>query len=148
MELMQRIRNQPGLAEVPVVILTPSVYGRDRIAAHIAGANRCFEKPVRSRRRLSQLIYQTSLNRHSSPASTQPRDSATQGGGKLDHETASLAQFRVDPDPAVHPLNGPAHDCKSDARARVAAVPVQSLEDSKDSLVMLPVDADALIDDP
>jgi CheY-like chemotaxis protein len=45
-QLMGRIRQQHNLENVPVVFLTSSMYGRDRIAAHVAGANAFFEKPV------------------------------------------------------------------------------------------------------
>lgn len=45
-ELMQRIRSEENLGDVPVIFLTSAIYNRDRILAHMAGANAFFEKPV------------------------------------------------------------------------------------------------------
>lgn len=45
-ELMRLIRHRPEMRDVPVIFLTSNVYNRDRIVAHIAGADAFFQKPI------------------------------------------------------------------------------------------------------
>lgn len=47
LELMRALRTRPGLHGLPVLFLTSSNYNRDRIMAHLAGADGFFQKPVR-----------------------------------------------------------------------------------------------------
>ena len=46
-DLMREVRRRPELQNVPVLFLTSSAYNRDRILAHMAGANAFFQKPIR-----------------------------------------------------------------------------------------------------
>ena len=47
LELMQTVRSRPETQNVPVIFLTSSAYNRDRILAHMAGADGFFQKPIR-----------------------------------------------------------------------------------------------------
>lgn len=45
-QLMQAVRERPDMKDVPVFFLTSTAYNRDRIVAHIAGAEGFFQKPI------------------------------------------------------------------------------------------------------
>src|SRR5262249_36328806 len=60
----------------------------------------------------------------------------------------ALSWFGLDPDPAAVVLDDPLAQCQSDARAGIFAARMQALEDQKDALEVLRIDADSVVLDP
>lgn len=46
LQLMQAVRERPEMKDVPVFFLTSTAYNRDRVVAHLAGAEGFFQKPI------------------------------------------------------------------------------------------------------
>src|SRR5262249_25347322 len=66
----------------------------------------------------------------------------------LEIESGAAARLALSPDPASHAFNRLAHDCQTDTGAPIVTVGFQAFEDLKDLLMMLHVEANAIIANP
>src|SRR5712691_169150 len=95
-----------------------------------------------------RIVKRRHRSDHLPPVVWVPYCQSCLGPGQLQPEPGSFPNFRFQPHSAPHPLDRLLHDGQANTRALVAVSRVQSLENAEDPLLILLLDADAIVLEP